>query len=72
MAGITLFFMLLSGLCADRGGDFFLGLLIAAVLFAWEIYYARGLEREKCFAMFFHNNWVGAAIFTGLVLDYLP
>lgn len=72
MAAITLFFMFLAGICAGLGFWFYLGLISAALIFSWEIYYARNLEREKCFAMFFHNNWVGAAIFTGVVLDYLP
>jgi len=31
----------------------------------------RGRERMACFKAFLHNNWVGAAIFAGIVVDFL-
>jgi len=30
----------------------------------------RGRTREGCFKAFRHNNWVGAAIFAGIVAAY--
>jgi 4-hydroxybenzoate polyprenyltransferase len=31
----------------------------------------QGRERMPCFKAFLHNNWVGAAIFAGIVVDFL-
>ncbi len=31
----------------------------------------RGRERMPCFAAFRHNNWLGAAVFAGIALNYL-
>jgi 4-hydroxybenzoate polyprenyltransferase len=31
----------------------------------------RGRSREGCFKAFRHNNWVGAAVFAGIVAHYL-
>jgi 4-hydroxybenzoate polyprenyltransferase len=30
----------------------------------------RGRSRAGCFKAFMHNNWVGGAIFLGIVLSY--
>ena len=30
----------------------------------------RNRERAPCFAAFRHNNWLGAAVFAGVALDY--
>jgi 4-hydroxybenzoate polyprenyltransferase len=32
----------------------------------------RDRSREGCFKAFMHNNWVGAAIFAGIVLSLMP
>ncbi|RTL53500.1 MAG: 4-hydroxybenzoate octaprenyltransferase [Rhodocyclaceae bacterium] len=47
------------------------GLAIAAGLAGYHYTLLRTRDRMKCFKVFLHNNWVGAAIFVGVVLDYL-
>ncbi len=58
--------MALVGLRAELGLWYWLGLLLAAALVAWEFWLARHREREACFKAFLHNNWVGAALFAGI------
>lgn len=50
---------------------YFIGLLAAAGLALYHYTLIRTRNREACFRAFLHNNWVGAAIFVGLVGSYL-
>ncbi|MCX7626877.1 MAG: 4-hydroxybenzoate octaprenyltransferase [Methylophilaceae bacterium] len=49
---------------------YFVGLAIAASLAAYHYTLIRQRDRAGCFKAFLHNNWVGAAIFLGLVGSY--
>lgn len=49
---------------------FVAGLLVAGGCAAYHYTLIRGRERLRCFAAFRHNNWLGAAIFAGVALDY--
>lgn len=62
--------LLLAGNRFELGGWFHLGLLAAAVCFAWEFWSTRALGRDACFKAFLHNHWAGLLIFVGVVLDY--
>lgn len=55
----------------DRGPVFYCGLVVAAGMALYHYTLIRGRDRAKCFHAFMHNNWVGATIFAGLVIDYL-
>jgi 4-hydroxybenzoate polyprenyltransferase len=46
------------------------GLAAALMLFGYQQWLMRGRERGRCFRAFLHNNWVGAAIFLGIVADF--
>jgi len=46
------------------------GLLAAAACAIYHYTLIRDRDRMRCFAAFRHNNWLGAAIFAGIALDY--
>jgi 4-hydroxybenzoate polyprenyltransferase len=50
------------------GKGFFIGMLAAAGIAVYHWTLIRGRERIRCFAAFRHNNWLGAAVFAGVVL----
>jgi 4-hydroxybenzoate polyprenyltransferase len=58
------------GLQLERGLWYFAGLAVSAGIMAYHYTLIRDRERQKCFKAFLHNNWVGAAVFTGIALDY--
>jgi 4-hydroxybenzoate polyprenyltransferase len=49
---------------------FYAGLAVAAALMAYHYFLIRDRSRAGCFKAFRENNWVGAAIFAGIVLSY--
>ncbi|WP_300759888.1 4-hydroxybenzoate octaprenyltransferase [Janthinobacterium sp.] len=51
-------------------GWFVAGLLVAAGCAVYHYTLIRARERMPCFAAFRHNNWLGAAVFAGVVLDF--
>ena len=53
------------------GWAFHGGLVVAAAIMAWHYTLIRGRDRMACFKAFLNNNWVGAAIFAGIALDFL-
>jgi 4-hydroxybenzoate polyprenyltransferase len=73
MASHTVFLGLLVAIGASlgRGALWFGGLLVAALLAGYQYRLIRGRDPRRCFEAFLHNNWVGAAVFAGIALDYL-
>jgi 4-hydroxybenzoate polyprenyltransferase len=59
------------GYMLHLGGAYYLGLSLAAGIAAYHYTLIRNRQREACFKAFLHNNWFGAAVFVGIVLDYL-
>ena len=68
--GITLLLLAVVGLMADLGMAYFVGLVAAEGIAIHHYKLIKDRNREKCFAAFLHNNWFGAAVFGGLVVDY--
>ena len=48
----------------------FAGAAVAATLFARQQYLVRNRGRDACFDAFLNNNWVGVAIWIGLLAAY--
>jgi 4-hydroxybenzoate polyprenyltransferase len=46
------------------------GIAVAAGIAVYHYTLIRERDRMRCFAAFRHNNWLGAAVFAGVALDY--
>ena len=62
--------MLLVGNQLELGLYYGLGLAVAAVLAAYQQYLIRERAPAGCFKAFLNNNWLGAVIFVGLIVEY--
>ena len=74
LASYAAMLALLIALGALRGlaWPYYAGVAVAGAMMLYHAYLIRGRSREGCFKAFMHNNWVGAAIFAGIVLSLLP
>ena len=73
IAGMQLVVIVVLLLVAKQTGlgrSFTLGLGLAGALFIYQQWLIRDRERAACFQAFLNNNWVGAAIFVGIVTHY--
>jgi len=52
------------------GWPYAAGLAAAAAIAGYHFTLIRGRERMQCFKAFLHNNWFGAAVFAGIVVEY--
>ncbi|MBA2690003.1 MAG: 4-hydroxybenzoate octaprenyltransferase [Burkholderiales bacterium] len=67
---IFLVLLLGVGVWQKMGAWYYLGLAGALGLMSYHYRLIRDRQPEKCFRAFLHNNWVGAAVFAGIALDY--
>ncbi len=76
VAAVMLFYALFLAIMAGIGAGIGLGLIYYAGLLAaggialYHYRLIRHRERMACFKAFRHNNWLGFAVFMGVVLDY--
>jgi 4-hydroxybenzoate polyprenyltransferase len=63
--------LVMIGRQAGLGGYYYAGVGVAAVLAVYQQGLIRYREREGCFRAFLNNNWFGAVVFAGMLLDYL-
>lgn len=67
---LYLFLLAISGWQLGLRTWFLAGLGVASACALYHYTLIHGRERIRCFAAFRHNNWLGAAIFAGIALDY--
>lgn len=60
--------MLFVGQRASLGWPYWLSLLAATGLFGWQLWRIRGHDRAACLWAFRNNNWLGMALWIGIVL----
>ncbi|MCO6413133.1 MAG: 4-hydroxybenzoate octaprenyltransferase [Thiogranum sp.] len=63
--------LLLAGHAAGLGGYYYFGVLLAGGFALYQQYLIRERNPGLCFKAFLNNNWFGAAVFSGIALDYL-
>ena len=68
--GMLLVCLLMIGHQAGLGPFYYAGVLVAAGLAVYPQQLIRYREREGCFRAFLNNNWFGAVVFAGMLLDY--
>lgn len=68
---VCLLLLILAGAMAGLGTFYYLGLAVAAGLAVYQQKLIRKREPKFCFRAFLNNNWFGAVIFTGLVINYM-
>ena len=62
--------LVLVGIRLDLGGAYYAGLAAASGFAVYEQYLIRKRDPQKCFEAFLNNNWFGAAVFAGILLQY--
>ena len=63
--------MAMIGLMLGFGWIYYIGLAVAAAMMGYHYFLIRNRERDGCFQAFRHNNWVGGAIFAGILGHYV-
>lgn len=67
---MTIGLLAVAGVMQDMGLWFYLGLAVAALVSAYHFTLIRSRTREGCFKAFNHNNWWGAVVMAGVIIDF--
>ncbi len=59
------------GLSYEKGSAYYAGLGAATLLLLYQQWLIRKREKQKCFAAFLNNHYVGLCVFAGLLIDTL-
>lgn len=74
IAGLQALFFLslvLVGRSAELGNWYYGGLGLAVLLALYQQYLIRNRDADDCLRAFLNNAWLGAAVFAGILLDYV-
>ena len=63
--------LLIIGYQMILGPWYYFGISIATVLFVYQDYLIRHRDPNGCFKAFLNNNWLGAAVFAGIVIHFV-
>ena len=58
------------GIALRMGIAYHAGLVVALACAAYHVWLIRRRDRDRCFAAFLHNHWLGFAVFAGVALDF--
>jgi 4-hydroxybenzoate polyprenyltransferase len=58
------------GIALRMGMAYYAGLAVALACAAYHAWLIRRRDRDRCFAAFLHNHWLGFAVFAGIALDF--
>jgi 4-hydroxybenzoate polyprenyltransferase len=70
LQAMMLFALYLAGTSMEFGAWYQAGLVGAGVFFVYQQWLIRKRHPDACFAAFLNNNYVGMAVFIGIVLEY--
>ncbi|MBB3228000.1 4-hydroxybenzoate polyprenyltransferase [Luteibacter sp. Sphag1AF] len=68
LMGTFLLTMVLVGTRAALHWPYWIALLVATGLFGWQQWIMRGRARDACLTAFRNNNWLGLALWVGIVI----
>lgn len=68
---LTLSILAAVGYTLHLGWPYWVGLMAAAGIALYHYTLIKDRDTTKCFTAFMHNNWLGAAVFAGILLDTL-
>ncbi len=71
LQGTVLLGLYLLGQQLGLGVAFYISLVVVVALGIYQQYLIRLRQPAQCFRAFLNNNWLGAAVFAGLVISYL-
>jgi len=62
--------MILIGAQLELGVEYYLGVLLATILFVYQHVLTKERQPAQCLQAFLNNNWVGATLFVGITVHY--